>query len=122
MVDVKINCLKQDRTTFTQKCSNFITYELDAWLRDLNTKFTLCDCSFGAVKSTKNYGPDKNGFSGYGKKICKDLHHNGASHFSYGNGVKIQQFLTKDSEIKPYQFCLVNISKKFSVNHFKNSC
>lgn len=23
------------------------------------------------------------------KKICKDLHHNGASRFSYGNGVKV---------------------------------
>lgn len=33
--------------------------------KDLNTKFTLGDCLFGAVKSTKNVDPDKYVYSGY---------------------------------------------------------
>ena len=43
-----------------------IVYKLDTWSRDLNTDFTLGDCLFGAVELTKNAGPDKYKYSGYG--------------------------------------------------------
>ena len=44
----------------------FIVYELDTFTRDLNTKITLGDCLFGAMKLTKNADPDKHGYSCYG--------------------------------------------------------
>ena len=44
----------------------FIVYELDAWVRDLNTNFALGDCLSGGVKITKHFDPDKMSHSGYG--------------------------------------------------------
>ena len=63
----KGSCLKQDGATFTPKhvVNLFTVYELDTWSRDLNAKFTLKDCLFGAVKLTKNADTDKNKCSGY---------------------------------------------------------
>ena len=43
----------------------YITSKLDAWLKDLNTDFTLDHCLFGTVKLTKNADPDKYKCSGY---------------------------------------------------------
>ena len=43
----------------------FIVYELDTWLRNLNTKFTQGVCLLGAVKLDKNADHDKYGDSGY---------------------------------------------------------
>ena len=37
------------------------------------------------------------------------------------NGVKIYHFKAKDSEIKPYELCLYNISKDFTVDNLKNA-
>ena len=52
----------------------------NTWPRDLNTDFTLCDCSFGAVKFTKKTDLDKYGYSGYGFRF--DAH----SQFWSSNG------------------------------------
>ena len=59
--DFKFSCLKQDKVTLTpgNVAHLFIAYELDIWLRDLNSGFTLKDCLFEAVKLTKNADPDK---------------------------------------------------------------
>ena len=43
-----------------------IVYELDTWLRDLNSDFTLKDCLFGGVKLAKHAHPDKIIYSGCG--------------------------------------------------------
>ena len=43
------------------------------------------------------------------KKICLNLHHNGSKCFWYANGVKINQFKAKHSEINTCSLCLVNI-------------
>ena len=40
--------------------------------------------------------------------------------FLYENGVSIQQFTAKYSDIKPYPLFLGNISKNISVNYMKN--
>ena len=53
------------------------------------------------------------------KKICLSLHYHAANSFLYSNGVKIYQFKSKDSEIKPYPICLGNISKSFTVDNMK---
>ena len=56
------SCLKQeDKALFIPNngANLFIVYELDNWSRNLNTHFTLKDCSFGAVKLTKNSDSDK---------------------------------------------------------------
>lgn len=37
------------------------------------------------------------------------------------NGIKICQFEANDSELKPYSFCLVNISKDFAVDKTKKT-
>ena len=39
--------------------------------------------------------------------------------FLYTNNVKISQFKTKDSEIKPYLLCLGNVSKDLIVHSIK---
>ena len=64
----KGTCLKQKSATCTlpNRINFFIIYELDIWLRDLNSEFTLKDCLFGGVKLTKNPDPDKYMYSGYG--------------------------------------------------------
>ena len=43
----------------------FIAHELDTLSRDLNTKFALDDCLFGAVKLKESADPNKNGYNGY---------------------------------------------------------
>ena len=66
-VEFKGSYLKQDIGTFTNRnaLNLFIAYELDTWLRNLNTKFTQRVCLFGAVKLAKNADHDKYGYSGY---------------------------------------------------------
>ena len=44
----------------------YISYILNARLKDSNTDFTLNNCVFGSVKLTKNCEPDKYEYSGYG--------------------------------------------------------
>ena len=44
----------------------FIVYELDSWLRDLCTDFTLGVCLFRGVKLAKNSDPDNYVYSSYG--------------------------------------------------------
>ena len=59
---IRLSCLKQkDKAAFTPNnvVNLFIVYQLDRWSRDLNTDFTLKNCSFGAVKLTKNADPDR---------------------------------------------------------------
>ena len=41
-------------------------YELDTYSRDLDTRFSLGDCLFGAVKLTDNAVSNKYGCSGFG--------------------------------------------------------
>ena len=64
----RVSCLKQDKTTFTPKhvVNLFVAYELNTWLRDLNTGFTLENCLFGSVKLTKSVNTDKYSYSRYG--------------------------------------------------------
>ena len=54
--------------TFTHEhmVNLFIINESDIWSRDLNTRLTLDDCLFGAVKLAKNVDSDKYKYSGYG--------------------------------------------------------
>ena len=56
---LKGSCLKQGKAAFIQMVNLFVVYELDTWPRDLNIKFTIGECLFGAVKLTKNTNPDK---------------------------------------------------------------
>ena len=60
----KGNCLKQKNATYTPP-NRIIVYELDTWLRDLNSDFNLKDCLYGSVKLAKNTDPDKFVYSGY---------------------------------------------------------
>ena len=62
------SCLKQGDIIFTpiNAVNVYIVYELDAWSRDLNGKFTLKGCLFRAVKLTKNADLDKYSYCGYG--------------------------------------------------------
>ena len=62
------SCLRQEFATFTPNSviNLFIVYELDRWSQDLNAKFSLKVCLFGAVKLTKNADPNKYSYSGYG--------------------------------------------------------
>ena len=63
------SCLKQEHTppfTPSNVVNLFIVYELDSWLSNLNTNFTLGGCLFGWVKLTKNADRNKYSYSGCG--------------------------------------------------------
>ena len=47
------------------------------------------------------------------------LDYNGSNIFLFVNTVKMYQFKTKDSEIRPYPLCLGNISKEFTLENKK---
>ena len=49
------------------------------------------------------------------------LHYNGSNSFFFVNDVKMYQFKTKDSEIKPYPLCLGNIPKYFTTNNMRKT-
>ena len=54
------------RENMDQKITEYghFSCNVDTWSKDLNTYFTLGDCLFGAVKSTKNGATDKYECSG----------------------------------------------------------
>ena len=52
-------------------------------------------------------------------KFCLSLHYNGADSYLFVNGTEIIKFKAKDSEITPYELCLGNISKDWSVDNIK---
>ena len=52
-------------------------------------------------------------------KFCLSLHYNGENSYLFVNGTEIIKF--KDSEITPYQLCLGNISKDWSVDNMKKT-
>ena len=54
-------------------------------------------------------------------KFCLSLHYNGASSSLFVNGAKIIKFTAKDSEIIPYEPCLGNISKDWSIDNMKKT-
>ena len=51
---------------FLKKQLIYVSYTLDKWSTDLDTGFTLGNCSFGAVKLAKDTDPDKYKYSKYG--------------------------------------------------------
>ena len=68
-LEFKRSSLKQeDKAACTPKnvANCFIFYELDSWPCDLDIDFALGGCLFRGVKLTKNVGPDKYSYSGYG--------------------------------------------------------
>ena len=55
------------------------------------------------------------------KRFVFSLHCNGSNRFLYGDATIIYQFKTKDSKIKPYPWCLSNISKDITINNMKKT-
>lgn len=74
--------LKQNSVSFAHGnvVNSYISYEKDAWWRDLSTDFTRGKCLFEAVKLTKNIDFDKYGYNDYG--IVFDA----CSRFSWSDG------------------------------------
>ena len=54
-------------------------------------------------------------------KFCLSFHYNGADSYLFVNGTEIIKFKAKDSEITPYELCLGNISKDWSVDNMKKT-
>ena len=54
-------------------------------------------------------------------KFCLSLHYNAANSYLFVNGTEIIKFKVKDSEINPYELCLGNISKDWSVDNMKKT-
>ena len=61
-----------------------------------------------------NFTKEKNNF-------CLSLHYNGVNSYVFVNGIEIIKFKAKDSEINPYELCLGNISKDWSVDNMKKT-
>ena len=49
------------------------------------------------------------------------MHYNGANNYLFVNGVEINKFKAKDSEIVAATLCLGNISKDFSLDNMKKT-
>ena len=49
------------------------------------------------------------------------LHYNGADSYLIVNGIEIIKFKAKDCEITPYEQCLGNISKDWSIDNMKKT-
>ena len=61
------HCLINNNISFPEKVIDlYISYILSPCLRNLNTDFTLNNCSFGYAYLAKNSDPDKFKYSGYG--------------------------------------------------------
>ena len=60
-------------------------------------------------------------FSENNKKICLNLHYNGANSYIFPNGREIHKSKTKYSEIVANPLCLWTISKNFSVYKMKKT-
>ena len=60
-------------------------------------------------------------FTKHFTKFCLSLHYNGADSYLFVNGTGIIKFIAKDSEINPYELCLGNISKDWSVDNMKKT-
>ena len=60
--------LKQDRVTITPKTiiNFYIVHEVNIWPFNLNSKFALLNCLFGAINLTTIADPHKHSHSGYG--------------------------------------------------------
>ena len=54
-------------------------------------------------------------------KFCLSLHYNSANGYLFVNSTEIIEFKAKDSNITPYQLCLGNISKSWSVDNMKKT-
>ena len=62
------HCLIKSNISIRKNVINlYISYTLTPWLRNLNTYFTLNNCSFGSVKLNKNADSDKYKYSGCGR-------------------------------------------------------
>ena len=60
-------------------------------------------------------------FAKHNKKLCLDLHYNGANSYLFVNGKEIHKFKAKDSEIVANPLCLGNISKDWTVDNTKKT-
>ena len=60
-------------------------------------------------------------FNNHFTKSCFTLHYNAAKSYLFINGTEIIKFKAKDSEIKPYELCLGNISKDWSIVNMKKT-
>ena len=49
------------------------------------------------------------------------MYYNGADSYLFVNGIEIIRFTAKDSEITPYDLCLGNISKDWSIDNMKKT-
>ena len=54
-------------------------------------------------------------------KFCLSFHYNGANSYLFVNGKEISKFKAKYSEINPYELCLGNISKDWSVDSMRKT-
>ena len=54
-------------------------------------------------------------------KFCLSLHYNRGNSYLFVNGTEIMKFKAKNSEISPYELCLGNISKGWSVHNMKKN-
>ena len=97
-VEFKGIYLKQDSESCLHKnlVNLYISYDLDTWSRDINTDFTLDNCSFGAINLIKSNDPDKRRFSSYG--IGFDVR----SHFSWSEGSWGKNVVIFGADMSPY--------------------
>ena len=54
------------------------------------------------------------------KKVCLNLHYNGANRYLFVKGAEIIKFKANDSETAATPLCVGNISKDWSVDNMKN--
>ena len=64
---------------------------------------------------------DSINFAKENTKFCLTLYYNGANCYLFVNGKEIHKLIVKDFEIKPYELCLGNTSKDWSIDNMKKA-
>ena len=89
-------------SSYANNRANNILFLVRSLVQELNGK---------TLYAERMYSPN---FTVANKIIVLSLHYNGDDSYLFANGKQVTKFKAKDSEIKPYQLCLGNISKDFS--------
>ena len=78
--------------------------------------YTMQSLDYSAITAEARYPAN---FTESGKIFVLSLHYSRSNSFVFVNAVKMYQFKTKESEMKPYPLCLGNISKDFIISNMK---
>ena len=110
--------LKQDRVTITPKTiiNFYIVHEVNIWPFNLNSKFALLNCLFGAINLTTIADPHKHSHSGYGIGFDKSETFSLSDNCGSGKNVSMVKLQHKGQRL---DYATLNAKAEYSINFRK---